>query len=394
MGINTMEKTIMDKEIQQLLDTELQYRKEHVEMRLGENSIFPQAIELNGTVLTNKYAEGYPFKRYYGGCEFVDITEQTAIDRACQLFCSSGANVQSHSLPQAYMAILFGVLKPQDCILTLDTNQGGFSMFSTQNSFLQQLYQFAYYKNNESGIDYENLSRVAQQHHPKLIIVGSKNYAGTIDFEKCSIIAKNCGAYLLVDMSVMAGLIINGNIPQPMPTADFVVADCYGALKGPKGAFILFKDEDTKKAVNSKIFPGLQGGPLCHTIASKSITFKINSSAAYKEYIQALIEYAKILGKKLQEKNYTLFSEVALPHVVIADLHTENAVEKLAAYGINASSFWNTAEKTKVIFDVSTLVSQGISQHQVQDIADCIHTALQQSNTSISNSIKSINIGL
>src|SRR5579864_1029131 len=279
-----------DPELWNAIRLENQRQEDHIELIASENYVSRAVLEAQGSQLTNKYAEGYPGKRYYGGCEFVDLAEQLAIERAKKLFGAEAANVQPNSGSQANQAVFFAVLKPGDTIMGMSLAEGGHLTHGMALNMSGKWFNVVSYGLNEKEeIDYEALERLAHEKKPKLIIAGASAYALRIDFERISKVAKAVGAYFMVDMAHYAGLIAAGEYPNPVPYADFVTSTTHKSLRGPRGGIILMKAEH-EKAINSAIFPGIQGGPLMHVIAAKAVAFKEALAPEFKTYKQQVIK--------------------------------------------------------------------------------------------------------
>jgi len=280
-----------DPEIAAQLDRELNRQRNKLELIASENIVSTAVMEAQGSVLTNKYAEGYPGKRYYGGCEYVDVVEQVAIDRAKELFGAAYANVQPHSGAQANMAVFFSLLTPGDTVMGMNLTDGGHLTHGSPVNMSGKYFKIVPYgvDKETERIDYDALQKLAEECHPKLIVAGASAYARTIDFPRLSEIAKAVGAYLMVDMAHIAGLVAAGQHPSPMPYADVVTSTTHKTLRGPRGGLILCRDEEFGKQFNKAIFPGIQGGPLMHVIAAKAVAFKEALGEDFKEYAQQVV---------------------------------------------------------------------------------------------------------
>jgi glycine hydroxymethyltransferase len=305
-------------------------QEEHIELIASENYTSPAVMAAQGSQLTNKYAEGYPGKRYYGGCEFVDIVEQLAIDRVKQLFGAEAANVQANSGSQANQGVFFAVLKPGDTILGMSLAEGGHLTHGMALNMSGKWFNVVSYGlNQKEEIDYEAMESLARQHKPKLIIAGASAYALRIDFERFAKIAKEVGAYFMVDMAHYAGLIAAGLYPNPVPYADFVTSTTHKSLRGPRGGIILMKAEH-EKAINSAIFPGIQGGPLMHVIAGKAAAFQEALQPEFKAYQAQVIKNADALARTLIERGLRIISGRTESHVMLVDLRPKNITGKAA----------------------------------------------------------------
>ena len=320
----------IDPEIFTAIQAENQRQQQHIELIASENYTSPAVMQAQGSQLTNKYAEGYPGKRYYGGCEHVDVVEQLAIDRLKQLFGAEAANVQANSGSQANQGVFFAVLKPGDTIMGMSLAEGGHLTHGMPLNMSGKWFNVVSYgldKNEE--IDYEAMERLAREHRPKLIIAGASAYSLRIDFERFAKIAKEVGAYFMVDMAHYAGLIAAGVYPNPVPFADFVTSTTHKSLRGPRGGIILMKAEH-EKIINSAIFPGLQGGPLMHVIAGKAVAFKEALSPEFKTYQQQVVKNADALATALIERGLRIISGRTESHVMLVDLRSKNITGKAA----------------------------------------------------------------
>lgn len=319
-----------DPELWCLIQKENTRQQEHIELIASENYASPAVIEAQGTQLTNKYAEGYPYKRYYGGCEFIDVIEQLAIDRLKELFSSEAANVQPHSGSQANQGVFFALLKPGDTVMGMSLAEGGhLSHGMALNMSGKWFNMISYGLNDNEEINYEALEQLAYKKKPKLIIAGASAYALHIDFERFGWISKKVGAYLMVDMAHYAGLIAAGVYPNPVPHADIITSTTHKSLRGPRGGIILMKSK-YEKSINSAIFPGIQGGPLMHIIASKAIAFKEALSSEFKIYQQQVVKNADFLAKTLIKRGVRIVSGRTESHMMLVDLRTKNMTGKEA----------------------------------------------------------------
>jgi glycine hydroxymethyltransferase len=320
----------VDLDILNLIKQERTRQEEHIELIASENYVSKAVMQAQGSVLTNKYAEGYPNKRYYGGCEYVDQTEQLAIDRVKQLFNAEYANVQPHSGSQANQAVYFAVLKPGDTVLGMSLAHGGHLTHGSPVNLSGKLFNFVSYGLTEKEeIDYDDVKQKALEHKPKLIVAGASAYSLEIDFKKFREIADLCGALLMVDMAHYAGLIAGGVYPTPVPYADFVTSTTHKTLRGPRGGIILAKAEH-EKLINSSIFPGLQGGPLEHVIAAKAVAFKEALQPEFKEYQLQIKKNAKMLAETLIKRGLHIISGRTESHLMLVDLRPKNITGKLA----------------------------------------------------------------
>ncbi len=311
---------ILDPEIYAAIQDEVQRQQTHLELIASENFTFPAVLEAQGSVMTNKYAEGYPRRRWYGGCKFVDVAEQLAIDRAKQLFGAEHANVQPHSGSQANAAVYFAVLQPRDKILTMSLPHGGHLTHGSPVNFSGKLYQVVNYGVvEETGlIDYDELARIAAREKPKMITVGASAYSRIIDFERMGQIARDCGALLMADIAHIAGLVVAGLHPSPIPHADFVTSTTHKTLRGPRGGVILCRQENGR-TIDSSLFPGTQGGPLMHVIAAKAVCFQEALKPQFKEYQGQVVKNAKALAEALLELGFDIVSGGTENHLLMLD---------------------------------------------------------------------------
>jgi glycine hydroxymethyltransferase len=307
-----------DAEVFGMIENELERQTDHLEMIASENFTSPAVMEAMGSVFTNKYAEGYPYKRYYGGCEFADQVEQLAIDRACEIFGCSYANVQPHSGSQANGAVYAALLKAGDKILGMDLSHGGHLTHGSKPSFSGKNYQAFYYGVELDGrINYDRVLDIAKIVQPKIIVCGASAYAREVDFKKFREIADEVGAILFADIAHIAGLVAAGEHMSPFPYADVVTTTTHKTLRGPRGGMIMCNDEDIAKKLNSAIFPGLQGGPLVHVIAAKAVAFGEILKPEWKEYAKQVKANAKVLGEVLVNRGYDLVSDGTDNHLVL-----------------------------------------------------------------------------
>ncbi|MGL4768130.1 MAG: serine hydroxymethyltransferase [Formosimonas sp.] len=319
-----------DPELLAVIELENQRQQDHIELIASENYTSPAVMQAQGSQLTNKYAEGYPAKRYYGGCEHVDVVEQLAIDRVKQLFGAECANVQPNSGSQANQGVFFAVLQPGDTIMGMSLAEGGHLTHGMKlNQSGKWFNVVSYGLNADEDIDYEAMEALARETKPKLIIAGASAFALRIDFERFAKIAKEVGAYFMVDMAHYAGLIAAGVYPNPVPHADFVTTTTHKSLRGPRGGVILMKAEH-EKAINSAIFPGIQGGPLMHVIAGKAVAFKEALSPEFKTYQQQVVNNAKVLAETLIARGLRIVSGRTESHVMLVDLQPKNLTGKEA----------------------------------------------------------------
>ena len=350
-----------DKELYESVKNEFTRQQNHIELIASENIVSKAVLEAQGSVLTNKYAEGYPGKRYYGGCEHVDLSESLAIERAKKLFNCNFANVQPHSGAQANGAVYLALIKPGDTILGMSLNSGGHLTHGAKPAQSGKWFNAIHYDvDKETGlIDYENVERLALENKPKLIIAGGSAYSRVIDFKKFRDICNKVKAYLLVDMAHFSGLVAGGVYPNPTKYADVVTSTTHKVLRGPRGGIILTNNEDLIKKFNSAIFPGLQGGPLMHVIAAKAVCFKEALSDEFKDYSKNVINNAKILSNKLIDNGFKIFSGGTDTHLMLVDLREFNVTGKDTESSLVRSNI--TCNKNGIPFDTqSPMITSGI----------------------------------
>ncbi|WP_053218089.1 serine hydroxymethyltransferase [Virgibacillus senegalensis] len=349
-----------DQELFQAIEKERNRQNDKIELIASENFVSEAVMEAQGSVLTNKYAEGYPGRRYYGGCEYVDVAENLARDRAKQLFGADHVNVQPHSGAQANMAVYFSVLEIGDTVLGMNLSHGGHLTHGSPVNFSGKLYNFEEYgvdKETEQ-IDYESVLAQAKELQPKLIVAGASAYSRTIDFKKFREIADEVGAYLMVDMAHIAGLVATGLHPNPVPYADFVTTTTHKTLRGPRGGMILCKEEYAKK-IDKSVFPGMQGGPLMHVIAAKAMAFKEALQDDFKTYSQQIIDNAKRLGEALVKEGIRIVSGGTDNHLLLLDVRGLELTGKVAEEALDNVGL--TTNKNTIPFDPeSPFVTSGI----------------------------------
>jgi glycine hydroxymethyltransferase len=349
-----------DPQVFDAIERETQRLEGNLELIASENVVSEAVLEAQGSVMTNKYAEGYPGKRYYGGCEYVDVVESLAIERAKQLFGADHANVQPHSGSQANMTIYLAVLKPGDTYLGMNLAHGGHLSMGSPVNFSGILYKVVPYGVAEKTqlIDYDEVERLAKEHRPKLIIAGASAYPRIIDYAKFRKIADEVGALFMVDMAHIAGLVAAGLHPSPVPHADFVTTTTHKTLRGPRGGLVLCRAEHAK-AVDSKVFPGMQGGPLMHVIAAKAVALKEALSPAFKDYQRQIIKNAKALAAKLMASGFRLTSGGTDNHLMLVDLRASELTGKVAQETLDKARI--TVNRNAVPFDTrSPFVTSGI----------------------------------
>ena len=350
-----------DNDIFDSINKEYDRQINHIELIASENMVSRAVLDAQGSVLTNKYAEGYSGKRYYGGCEFVDIAENLAIERATKLFNCKFANVQPHSGAQANGAVYLALIKPGDTILGMSLNSGGHLTHGAKPAQSGKWFNAVHYEvSKETGlIDYENVEKLAIENKPKIIIAGGSAYSRIIDFKKFRQIADKVEAYLLVDMAHFSGLVAGGVYPNPTEYADVVTSTTHKVLRGPRGGIILTNYEDLIKKFNSAIFPGLQGGPLMHVIAAKAVCFKEALDPQFNDYTKKVVENAKILSDTLVKNDFKIFSGGTDTHLMLVDLRNFNLTGKLAMESLGKANI--TCNKNSIPFDTeSPMITSGV----------------------------------
>jgi glycine hydroxymethyltransferase len=378
----------VDPAVFQAIKSERQRQFENIELIASENFTSRAVMEAQGSVLTNKYAEGYPGRRWYGGCEFVDVVEQLAIDRAKQLFGAEHVNVQAHSGSQANMAVYFSMLQPGDRILTMDLSHGGHLTHGNKANFSGRFYEVIHYGVNRETeqIDYDHLAKMAEENRPKMITAGASAYPRVIDFKKMREIADTVGAWLFVDIAHIAGLVAAGVHPTPVGIADFVTTTTHKSLRGPRGGIVMCKPQHGK-AIDSMIFPGVQGGPLMHVIAAKAVCFHEASQPGFKEYQMQITLNAKALSASLHMKGYRLVSGGTDNHLMLVDLRSKGMNGKQAQEILDQAGI--TVNKNSIPFDTEAVfkgggirlgtpavTTRGMKEEEMMEIADLIDKAL------------------
>ncbi len=374
-----------DSEVYSAIMQELGRQRDKIELIASENIVSEAVLEAAGSVLTNKYAEGYPGKRYYGGCEYVDIVEQLAIDRAKQLFGAEYANVQPHSGAQANTAVYFAILEPGDRILGMDLSHGGHLTHGMKLNVSGRTYESDFYQvNKETGeLDYEEVRQKALEFKPKVIVAGASAYPRIIDFKKFREIADEVGAYLFVDMAHIAGLVAAGLHPNPVPYAHIVTTTTHKTLRGPRGGIILTNDEALAKKINSAVFPGQQGGPLMHIIAAKAVAFKEALSPEFRDYANQIVKNAKAMSEALLARNVKLVSGGTDNHLMLIDLRGTGITGKELQLRLDDCNI--TANKNTIPFDpekpfvtsgvrigTPAVTTRGMKEDDMVEIADLI----------------------
>src|SRR5574337_83576 len=386
---NTLAK--VDPDLWKAIEAENRRQEEHIELIASENYVSPAVMEAQGSQLTNKYAEGYPGKRYYGGCEYVDVAEQLAIDRLKMLFGAEAANVQPNSGSQANQAVLMAFAKPGDTIMGMSLAEGGHLTHGMPLNMSGKWFNVvAYGLDEKEEIDYPAMEARAREHKPKIIIAGASAYSLRIDFERFAKIAKEVGAILWVDMAHYAGLIAAGFYPSPIPHADVVTSTTHKTLRGPRGGIILMKAEH-EKAINSAIFPGLQGGPLEHVIAAKAVAFKEALTPEFKQYQQQVAKNAKVFAETLTERGLRIVSGRTESHVMLVDLRAKGITGKAAeaALGkahitINKNAIPNDPEKPMVTSGIRVgtpaITTRGFKEEETRITANLLADVLENPN--------------
>ena len=349
-----------DPEIAKVISCEIERQKNTLELIASENISSQAVMAVQGSVLTNKYAEGYPGKRYYGGCENVDVAEKLAVERVKKLFGASYANVQPHSGSQANMAVYFALLHPGDTILGMNLSHGGHLTHGSPANFSGRFFNFVHYgvSKDTGTIDYKELGRIAEKHRPKMIVAGASAYSRTLDFEAFAGIAGSVGAYLMVDMAHIAGLIAGGVHPSPIPFSDVVTSTTHKTLRGPRGGLILARAQFGEK-LNKEIFPGIQGGPLMHVIAAKAVCFKEALSESFRAYQVSTVKNAKAMAENLIKGGINLVSGGTDNHMMLADLRNLNITGKDAENVLGLAGI--TVNKNSIPFEtLSPFITSGI----------------------------------
>lgn len=386
-----------DKEVLEIINGEIERQEHNIELIASENFTSKSVMEAVGSALTNKYAEGYPHKRYYGGCDEVDKVEELAISRLKELFGAEHVNVQPHSGSQANMAVYMSVLEPGDMVLGMDLSHGGHLTHGSPVNFSGKLYKFISYgvDKDTEVIDYEELRRIAVENKPKMIVAGASAYPRVIEFEKIKEIADEIDAYFMVDMAHIAGLVATGAHPSPVPFADFVTTTTHKTLRGPRGGAILCKEEYAK-AIDKTIFPGMQGGPLMHVIAGKAVCFGEALRKDYKVYIEQVVKNAKVLGEELSKYGFRLISGGTDNHLLLVDLTNKNITGKEAEKVLDSVGI--TVNKNTIPFEtLSPFVTSGIrigtpavttrgfKEAEMKEIATLINYTIQHKDEDLSD---------
>ena len=383
----------VDREVADAMNLELDRLNDNIELIASENVVSPAVMAAMGSHLTNKYAEGYPGKRYYGGCQHVDIVETLAIERAKELFGAEHANVQPHSGAQANMAVFFAVLNPGDTVLSMNLAHGGHLSHGSPVNISGKYYNIVPYgvSKDTKTIDYDEIRRLALECKPKMILAGASAYPRTIDFAKFSEIAKEVGAYLMVDMAHIAGLVAAGQHPSPVPYADFVTTTTHKTLRGPRGGLILCKEEYAK-LINKAVFPGIQGGPLMHVIAAKAVCFKEALSPEFKAYQAQVVKNAKALADGLSAKGFDVISGGTDNHLMLIDLTSMGVTGKEAEHMLDEVRI--TVNKNSIPFETASpfitsgirlgtpaSTTRGMNEEDMKEIAELIYFTISDFET-------------
>ena len=385
-----------DKEICELMEKELKRQEEGIELIASENFASKVVMEAMGSHLTNKYAEGYPGKRYYGGCGVVDQVEEIARNRAKELFGAEHVNVQPHSGSQANMAVYFTILKPGDTVLGMDLSHGGHLTHGSPVNFSGKLFNFVSYgvDSETERIDYKNVRDLALKHKPKLIVAGASAYSRVIDFKKLREICDEVNAYFMVDMAHIAGLVAAGEHPSPVPYADFVTSTTHKTLRGPRGGLILCKEKYAKD-LDKNIFPGMQGGPLMHVIAAKAVCFKEALDPSFKTYMKNVVLNCKVLGEELVKYGFKLVSNGTDNHLILVDLTNKNITGKDAeilldniGITVNKNTVPNETRSPFVTSGIrigtAAVTTRGFDVEAMKEIASIINEAIENKDSDLS----------
>ena len=383
---------LTDPEVFEAIQKEIERERENIVLIASENYASPAVLEVQGSVFTNKYAEGYPGRRYYGGCEYADVVESLAIERAKELFNAEHVNVQPHSGTQANMAVYFSMLKPGDTILAMSLSHGGHLSHGASVNFSGKFYRIATYgvNRNTGYIDYEEVRRLTREHKPKMIVAGASAYSRIIDFKTFSEIAKEVNAYFMADIAHIAGLVAAGLHPSPLPYADFVTATTHKTLKGPRGGMIMCREEYAK-AVDKMVFPGIQGGPLVHVIAAKAVALKEALSKEFRDYQVMVIQNAKRLAEGLLNGGFTIISGGTDNHMMLVDLTKKGTTGKDAEDALSMAGI--TVNKNVVPYDerpptitsgirlgTPCVTTRGMGEAEMTEIADIISSVIHSIN--------------
>jgi len=378
----------IDPAVAKAIEQERLRQQENIELIASENFVSPAVLEAQGSVLTNKYAEGLPKKRWYGGCENIDTVEQLAIDRVKKLFNAEHANVQPHSGSQANMAVYFAVLKPGDKMLTMDLSHGGHLTHGNKANFSGKFFEIVHYgvRKDDERIDYDQLAAIAREHKPKMITVGASAYPRVIDFKRMGEIARETGAYLLADIAHIAGLVAAGIHPSPFPHADFVTTTTHKTLRGPRGGLILCREKFAKE-IDSTVFPGIQGGPLEHIIAAKAVCFQEALQPAFQAYQQQIVKNAEALAEGMKRNGYRLVSGGTDNHLMLVDVGVKGLTGKDCQIALDEGGI--TVNKNTIPFETRSpfqasgirlgspaVTTRGMKETEMAAIADMISEVL------------------
>lgn len=396
--------TKIDPEVAGAIEEEVNRQRNKIELIASENFVSNAVMEAMGTPLTNKYAEGYPAKRYYGGCECVDVVENLAIERAKQIFGAEHANVQPHSGAQANMAVFFAVLNPGDAILGMDLSHGGHLSHGSPVNMSGKYYKVVSYgvRQDNFRIDYDELRRIAKENNPKLIVAGASAYPRVLDFKAFREIADEVGAYLMADIAHIAGLVAAGLHPSPVPYAHFVTTTTHKTLRGPRGGMIMCKNEFAK-LVDKAVFPGIQGGPLMHIIAAKAVSFKEVMSEEFKQYQAQIVKNAGVLANTLLEKGLNIVSGGTDNHLMLVDLRNKGVTGKEAQHKLDEVNI--TVNKNGIPFDTQSpfitsgirigtpaVTARGMKEEDMVEIADLINLAITDYDNSKEKIVERVKI--
>lgn len=379
----------VDAEVARAIQDETERQANGLELIASENFVSEAVLEAMGSVMTNKYAEGYPGRRYYGGCEFVDVVERLAIERAKQLFGAERANVQPHSGSQANQAVYFSVLEPGDTVLGMDLSHGGHLSHGHPLNVSGRLYEFVAYgvRRDDERLDYDGLASLAREHRPKLIVCGASAYPRVIDFERIAAIASEVGAKVMADIAHIAGMVATGDHPSPVPHCGFVTTTTHKTLRGPRGGLVLCKAEHVKP-INRNVFPCLQGGPFMHIIAAKAVAFREAMQPRFREYVRQLLDNAKALAAAMAERGYRIVSGGTDTHLFLVDVFSKGITGKDAEQALEKAGI--TVNKNAIPFDTNppmvasglrigtpAITTRGMDTREMQVVADLIDRALE-----------------
>ena len=382
----------VDPEVDQAIELETRRQAGNIELIASENFVSEAVLEAQGCIMTNKYAEGYPGNRYYGGCEFVDIVENLAIERCKQLFSADHVNVQPHSGTQANMAVYFAAVQPGDTVLGMNLSHGGHLSHGSPANFSGKLYKIVPYgvsKDTET-IDYDEVEKLAKEHKPKMIVVGASAYPRTIDFQKFRNIADEVGAVIMADIAHIAGLVCTGLHPSPVPVCEYVTTTTHKTLRGPRGGLVMCK-EAYAKTLNSRVFPGMQGGPLMHVIAAKAVAFKEALQPEFKEYQKQIIKNAQAMADELKNQGFRIVSGGTDNHLMLVDLTSKGVTGKDAQEALDRAAI--TVNKNGIPFDTQgpqvtsgirvgtpAVTTRGMKENEMRLIASYIADAIKNIN--------------